>query len=108
LVNVPTGWISRLALTNTGNADRAYTISVQTEDGVTIDTANTTGTIKANSTKVIDNLGTVLTKFSTGAKARATLNINVAAPDKQIQGQYQLVSPEGSLSNYILTRPGTN
>lgn len=108
LVNVPTGWISRLALTNTGSADRAYTISVQSEDGVTIDTANTTGVIKANSTAVIDNLNTVLTKFSTGAKARATLNVSVAAPKASIQGQYQLVSPEGSLSNYILVRPGTN
>lgn len=108
LVQVPTGWISRLVLTNTGSVDRAYTISVQAEAGVTVTTANLTGTVKANSTKVINDLNTVMTGFSAGAKPRATLNVSVAAPNKQIQGLYQLVSPEGGVSNYILARPGTN
>ena len=106
LAQVPGGWISRLALTNTGSVDRSYEIAVQGETGNTIGTANLTGTIPANSTKVVD-LTTVLTSFT--ASPRATLNVTVAGPNNQIQGLYQIVNPDkGSISNHVLVRPGSN
>ena len=49
----------------------------------------------------------MLTGF-TGAP-RATLNVTVAGPTKQIQGLYQIVNPDsGSISNHVMVRPGTN
>ena len=79
---------------------------MQGETGNTIGTANLTGTIPANSTKVVD-LTTVLTSFT--ASPRATLNVTVAGPNNQIQGLYQIVNPDkGSISNHVLVRPGTN
>lgn len=106
LAQVPTGWLSRMVLTNTGGLARPYTISVQGETGNTISTNNLTGTIPANGTTVVD-LNTVLTGF-TGAP-RATLNVTVAGPNSQIQGLYQIVNPDkGSISNHVMVRPGTN
>ena len=106
LAQVPGGWLSRLALTNTGSTARPYTIAVQGETGNTISTSNLTGTVPANGTTVID-LTTVLTGFT--ASPRATLNVTVAGPNNQIQGLYQIVNPDkGSISNHVLVRPGKN
>ena len=106
LAQVPSGWLSRLALTNTGSTARPYTIAVQGETGNTISTSNLTGTVPANGTTVID-LTTVLTGFT--ASPRATLNVTVAGPNNQIQGLYQIVNPDkGSISNHVLVRPGSN
>lgn len=108
LVQLPSGWLSRMVLTNTGSVARPYTIMVQGESGNTITTngANLTGTVPANGTIVVD-LNTVLTGF-TGAP-RATLNVNVAGPTNQIQGLYQIVNPaSGSISNHVMVRPGAN
>ena len=106
LAQVPSGWLSRLVLTNTGGTARPYSISVQGETGNTISTDNLTGTVPANGTTVID-LTTVLTGFT--ASPRATLNVTVAGPNNQIQGLYQIVNPDkGSISNHVLVRPGTN
>ena len=108
LAQVPAGWISRMVLTNTGSADRAYEIEVQGETGnnISTDATKLTGTVPANGTVVVD-LNGVLTGFT--AAPRATLNVTVAGPDKQIQGLYQIVNPEkGSISNHAMLRPGTN
>jgi len=107
LVDVPEGWISRLVLTNAGSVDRPYVIAVYGEAGNTISTANRTGTIRANSTMVIEDLKSVLTGFT--RKPRATLEVTVAGPNSQIQGAYQVVDPQsGTISNHVLVRPGTN
>ncbi len=107
LVQVPSGWISRLVLTNTGGIERDYRISVQGEAGNDISTANLTGKVPAFGTVVVEDLSTVLTGFS--GKSRATLNVTINGPDRQIQGLYQTANPvSGSLSNYVLVRPGTN
>lgn len=109
LAQVPGGWISRIALTNTGSLDRAYEISVFGETGTTISTgaAALTGTVPANGTKVIE-VPDVLTGF-TGGLPRATINVTVAGPNNQIQGLYQIVNPESmSISNHVMVRPGTN
>ena len=102
LAQVPGGYLSRLVLTNTGNVDREYTISVMGEKDskVTAVAAGTKGVIPANGTKVIDDLTTV---FKGGP--RATLNVDVAGPYGQIEGLYQIVNPAaGSVSNHVLTK----
>ncbi len=106
LAQVPAGWISRMVLTNTGSDERAYTIAVTGETGNVISASNLTGTVPANGTVVVE-LNDVLTGFT--AAQRATLNVNVAGPNTQIQGLYQIVNPaSGSISNHAMLRPGTN
>jgi hypothetical protein len=105
LANVPTGWISRMVLTNTGGTDRPYQIGVMGETGNTIGTANLTGVVPANGTKVVD-LDTVMKSFS--GKARGTVNVSVAAPNNQIQGLLQIVSDSGAISNETMVRPASN
>jgi hypothetical protein len=105
LANVPAGWISRMVLTNTGGRDRPYQISVLGETGNTIGTANLSGTVPANGTKVVD-LDTVMTSFT--GKARGTVVVTVAAPNNQIQGLLQVVSDAGAISNETMVRPSSN
>lgn len=108
LVQIPAGWLSRIALTNTSSVPRPFTITVQGETGNTISTAasNLTGTIPARGTTVID-VPSVITGF-TGA-TRATINVAIAAPTTQVQGLYQIVNPaSGSISNHVMVRPGSN
>lgn len=108
LAQVPGGWISRMALTNTGSTARPYTIKVQSETGNTIGTNNLTGTVPANGTTVID-LTKVMISYTPDMSPRATLNVTVSGPNNQIQGLYQIVNPEsGSISNHVMVRPGTN
>lgn len=108
LAQVPTGWLSRMVLTNTGNLARPFTITVFGETGNVIGTANLTGNVPANGT-IVRDLTTVLTSFTTGQAPRATINVTIAGPNNQIQGLYQIVNPaSGSISNHVMVRPGTN
>ena len=107
LAQIPTGWISRVALTNTGTVARPYTITAQTEAGVTaaLGTA-ANGIVPANGTVVL-NVADIV-QF-TGTAPRGTLNVTVAGPTGQIQGLYQIVNPaSGSISNHVMVRPGMN
>ena len=108
LVQLPGGgrWQSRIVLTNTGNAERDYTIAVQSEDGVTVNPGpGLTGTIGAQQTLVLN----VSDLVSFPGRARATLIATVAAPNNQIQGLYQIVDVDnGGISNETMVRPGTN
>lgn len=108
LVQVPNGWLARVALTNTGSVARTYTISVLTETGATfaVDSSKLTGTIPANGTQVVQLNDT---DFADGSGRRATLVVSVAGPTGQIQGLYQVVNPNtGLVTNHVLVRPGTN
>lgn len=113
LVQVPTGWLTRLVLTNTGTLPRNYSISTQSanvDGGDTVanfDLAGAlkTGSIPAGGTKVILLNGESLSE----AGNRGTVIVNVTGPNSQIQGLYQIVNPNsGSISNHVLVRPGTN
>lgn len=102
LVNVPTGWISRLALTNRGATAAAYTVSAVGETGttVTLTGAASSGSIAASSTTVID-LATLMT--AVGTAARASLLVTISGTTANIDGVYQLVNAAtGSVSNYVL------
>lgn len=104
LVQLPQGWLSRIAITNTGAVPRAYSMEVMTETGRTGTISPATGTVPANGTVVVD-----LADIVTFSHNRGTINLNVAAPNNQIQGLYQIVNPvAGSLSNHVMVRPGTN
>ncbi|MBW8312673.1 MAG: hypothetical protein K0M64_11650 [Rhizobium sp.] len=103
LAQVPSNYLSRMVLTNTGSLDRPYVIQVFGETGNVISTANLTGTVPARGTLVVD-LSDVLTGFT--AAPRATLNVTVSAPNNQIQGLYQVVNPDsGTISNHVMVRP---
>lgn len=105
-VQVPAGWLSRIVLTNTGSIARPYTVTAQTETGVTSTLgAGASGTIPANGTIVL-NTSDIAT--FTGA-TRGTLNVTVAGPNNDIQGLYQIVNgATGSIANTAMVRPGTN
>ena len=106
LVQVLDGWYTRIALTNTGDIRRSYTLRVLSETGVTLDTVDGTGTIPGRGTKVID-----LAKVLRGSTAnlRGTVVVTVAGSSSQIQGLYQIVNPEsGAISNHVMVRPGLN
>jgi len=108
LVQMPTGWISRIALTNTSSVPRPYTISAIGETGNTITTnaTNLTGTIPARGQIVID-VPSVLTGFT--GSSRAHLSVAIAAPRSTINGVYQIVNPaNGSISNHVLVATGSN
>lgn len=108
LVQTTSGFISRIALTNTGGVDRQYSIRVINESGNALTTNSTAlvGTIPGNGQKVID-LNTVITGFTT--LPRGAVIVTVDAPNDQIQGLYQIVNPaNGAISNETMTRPGQN
>ena len=108
LVQLPTGYLSRIQLTNTGGIARTFRVRVIGEGGNVISTnaANMTGTVPANGTTFFE-LNSIITGFSTSP--RAAVIVTVDAPTNQIQGLYQIVKPEtGALSNHVMVRPGTN
>ncbi len=104
---VPAGWTSRIVLTNTGSVARPYTITAQTEAGITATLGTAaSGTVPANGTIVL-NTSDIAT-FA-GTAPRGTLNVTVAGPNTQLQGLYQIVNGQtGSIANTALVRPGTN
>jgi hypothetical protein len=103
---VPAGWLSRIVLTNTGPLARPYTITAQTEAGVTATLGTAaTGSVPANGTIVLNTAD--IATFT--GQPRGTLNVTVAGPNSQIQGLYQIVNGQtGSIANTALVRPGTN
>lgn len=106
LVQVPAGWLSRIALTNTSSVARAYNFTAQSETGTTVALGSAaTGTIPANGTVVLS----VADIATFTGQPRGTLNVSIAAPTEQIQGLYQIVNPaSGSISNHVMVRPGSN
>lgn len=111
LAQIPDGWLSRLVLTNTGNADRPFTVDVLTETGNSFTGDPVTGTVPANGTVVVSLAAEEGQPgaLSFSGRPRGTLNVTIAGPNAQIQGLYQIVNPAaGSISNHVMVRPGTN
>lgn len=108
LVQVGGSFVGRMVLTNTGGVARTYTATVLREAGNTgTPGPATTGTIPARGTVVVD-VASIVGTFDTGAP-RASLDVTVAGPDRQIQGLYQIVDQAtGGISNHVMVRPGTN
>lgn len=119
LVQTPTGFISRIVLTNTGTIARPATWNFRPATGGSASEANTTYTgattgtlnVPANGSIVVslvDVLGTAATTFG-GTPPRGVFTVDVAGPNGQIQGLYQIVNPaNGAISNHVMVRPGSN
>ncbi|MBN8799728.1 MAG: hypothetical protein J0H45_10315, partial [Stenotrophomonas nitritireducens] len=110
LVQVPQGWLARIALTNTGTVARSYTI--RTLDAANEDDGSAgkklilntiTGTLPGNGTKVI-RLNDDALDLATGGR-RGTVIVTVDGPKGQIEGLYQVVNPNnGLVNNHIMTK----
>lgn len=107
LVQVPSGYITRFILTNTGSVDATYTGTVTAGPGSVIGSNGTlTGTIPAGGQAIIE--GTAMPQWTSGP-ARGFARFTVARPSNQIQGVYQITNAAtGSVSNTVMVRPGTN
>lgn len=110
MINQPSGYVSRIALTNTGSQDRSYNIRVLNYAGstATVVGAAQTGSVPANGGTVVE-LGNLISGYGVGQATRAVIVVTVAGPNNQIQGQYQIANPStGAISSYVMARPGTN
>ena len=101
LVQTPSGFLSRLVLTNSGPA-ATYTVTSTSETGntATLSGAAASGTIAANSTTVVDLPN--LISYTSGQPSRTSLTVNVAGTSSNIKGLYQIVDPAGAVSNYVM------
>ena len=94
------GYISRFSLVNRGSADAAFTVSIIQEDGgtATLESAAASGTVKANSTKVVDLTGAV-----NNFNGRGALLVTVEAASNTISGTYQITNKtSGAVSNQTM------
>ena len=116
LVQTPAGYISRIVITNTGAFPRTATWNFRPASGATASEGNTTYTgtttgtldIPANGSIVVNLVDVFGANFGT-TPPRGFFTVNAAAPNNQIQGLYQIVNPAaGSISNYVMVRPGSN
>lgn len=103
LAQVPSGFISRVVITNLTGTARPYTVSAVSETGatVTLTGAASSGTLAANRLNEIrlDGLMTV-----TGGAPRSTLRITINGPASAVRAVYQIVnSASGGISNQSLT-----
>jgi len=109
-VQVPTGWIARIILTNTGTSAAAYTGTVVAgPSNVSGGTANAvatngtlTGSIAAGSQVIIE--GTAMPTFTQSQRGYVTFDIG--GVNSVINGVYQLVNATtGSVTNQNMVRP---
>jgi len=105
LVQNPSGWFSRIALTNTSSVARPYTFTAIREAGTTWTALPAaTGVIPANGTLIL-----LTSEIGTFSGPRGSLNVTVAAGTNTVQGLYQIVNgTTGALSNHVMVRPGSN
>jgi len=100
------GYISRFVLTNKGNTNAPYTISLVTEANNLAVPGISSGSIPANRQAVVSASDIVL-GFSNATRASAIFTIS--ASDANIEGIYQIVYPNtGSVSNTVLGRPSSS
>lgn len=102
LVQISSGWLSRLVLVNHGRVARAYKVRALSVGGVvaTLTGAALSGTLAANTTTVVDLLPAVVTTTANSS----TLVVTVAAPQNTVSGLYQIVNEAtGSISNHVLS-----
>ena len=93
------GYVSRFSLVNRGTADAAYTVTLIQEDGGTATLASSaaSGTVKGNSTRVVDLTGAAA---SGALQGRGALLVTVEAAANTISGTYQITNlNSGAVSN---------
>lgn len=106
LVQVPSGYIARFVLTNTGTVAAPYSGTVTAGAGSTVaSNGSLSGSIPAGGQVIIE--GADMPTFTGTPRGFATFFIS--RPSAQVQGLYQIVNPTtGSVSNTVMVRPGTN
>lgn len=100
-------YLTRLAVYNNGSEDRTYTLSVVGESGVTVtvDPSIAQGTIKKNSSTVIDFAGLLTTTSTTNANPRGALSVIINAPAADIEATYQMThKTNGSVTNQTVIK----
>jgi len=117
LAQVPTGWISRIVLNNTGSVSRTYRIDLIPGTSGSASEASTTFTgstsvtgltIAAGQTRVL-SVADLFPGASFTGPARGTIRLRAEAPRGQMNGLYQIVNPaSGSISNHVMVQSGTN
>jgi hypothetical protein len=106
LAQTPAGFIIRLAVTNSGTAPRAYTVSTVAETGATatVSGALASGEFAAGRLTVIDLPGLLTVTGAPNNAQRSALRMVVNAPASEIRAVYQVTAPNGtSVSNQPLT-----
>ncbi|GIX38297.1 MAG: hypothetical protein KatS3mg127_1536 [Silanimonas sp.] len=117
LAQIPSGWLSRLVLNNTGSVARTFRVDlIPATGGSASETSSTFGgplsvtglTIAPGETKVMA-VGDLFPAASFTGPARGTVRIRAEAPRGQMNGLYQIVNPaSGSISNHVMVQSGTN
>lgn len=104
-----TGYQSNFFLTNTGTNPASYTARVLTETGNAC-TAGTgaSGIIPANGQLFVSATGAAGLCSNMTVQSRGTAIFTINAPSATVQGGYNVVAPNGSISNQVLVRPGSN
>ncbi len=106
LVQTPAGFLIRLAVTNSGTAARAYTVTTVAETGATatVSGALASGEFAAGRLTVIDLPGLLTVTGAPNGAVRSALRMVVNAPAAEIRAVYQVTAPNGtSVSNQPLT-----
>lgn len=117
LAQVPTGYLSRIVINNTGSVTRTFRVDlIPGTTGTTSEASSTysgatsvTGlTIAAGQTEVLSVADLFPAANFTGP-ARGTIRLRAEAPRGQMNGLYQIVNPAtGSISNHVMVQSGTN
>lgn len=115
LAQIPTGWLSRVVLNNTGPAT-TFTVTLtpgtggSTSEGTsTFAGALTTAAISLPPGTTILSVADLFPNASFSGPARGTLTVTAGTPRSNLNGLYQIVNPaSGSISNHVMVAPGSN
>lgn len=109
MVELPPNALVRIALTNTTDEPRGYSVRLLGFDGAApaVDGDPIEGKIPAQGGLVV-NLHDRIVGLDPGAR-RFGLTVSVSGPNRGVQGQLQIVDPaSGVVSNLVMVRPGSN
>lgn len=117
LAQVPTGYLSRIVLNNTGSVARTFRVDlIPGTSGSASEASSTfsgstsiTGlTIQPGQT-LVHSVQDLFPNASFTGPARGTIRLRAEAPRGQMNGLYQIVNPgTGSISNHVMVQSGTN
>lgn len=115
LAQLPTGYLSRIALNNTGPAT-TFTVTLTpgtggsaSEINTTFAGALTTGTLNLPPGLTVLAVDDLFPRASFTGAPRGTITVTAGTPRANLNGLYQIVNPAvGSISNHVMIAPGTN
>lgn len=104
----PTSSTTRLIVTNSGSVEYTYALAALPADGstVTLAPAVATGSVPANSTKVVDLTGQITLTPTGNSTARTGLRLTAPAPVGAITAYYQFYNPNTKVPSNFILEPG--